>query len=142
MRHSHYGSVRWRRRSIRFVSTTTTYVSVPAEADSVRIIRIVAADAAAISDLGFDRYSDLELAISEVSALLLTTKPETLECRLEHQPGEVNIWLEAGSAALTNLGDDELSLMVLDAVTDDFSTSLTGATPAVHFRIGSRSPTA
>ncbi len=124
------------------MSITTTYVSLPAEANSARIIRVVAADAAAISDLGFDRYSDLELAVSEVSALLLTTKPETLECRLEHQPGEVNIWLEAGSAAVTDLDEDELSLMVLDAVTDDFSTSLTGATPAVQFRIGSRSTTA
>jgi len=93
-------------------------VTVPADPANVRILRVMAADAAATADLGFDRFSDLELAVDEAMTLLLATRPRTIETTF--RSGSSTVELDVTAHDVTELPDaSELSMLVLESVTDE-----------------------
>lgn len=87
----------------------------------------MAADAAARADLTFDRYDDLELAVTEAFGILMASQPKALELRLETLEGRIAA--EAVPIEPTFSAEvDELSMLVLGTVTDAMATdAATGA---------------
>jgi hypothetical protein len=116
------------------MTQTTTVVLVPGAAESVRVLRVMAADAAAAADLGFDRFSDLELAIDEASAMLLDTVPQQLRCTLVPSRGRVDAVLEAIDPARPTQPDD-LARLVLHAVADPIEFALDLSLPSIRFTV-------
>lgn len=86
--------------------------------------RIMAADMAARAELSFDRYNDLELAVTEAFGALLAGEPTSVELTLEPIDGRVVAMATPhGSARLPEL--DELTMIVLGTVTDAMTTDAT-----------------
>lgn len=117
---------------------STAELTVPARPESVRVLRLIAADAAAAAELGFDRYSDLELAVDEAAALLLPLAPTALACRIESRAGRVDVTMSANhpSHSGADFADDELATVVLGTVTDAYRIREgTGGEPSVEFHV-------
>lgn len=109
-------------------------VTVPADAAHVRILRVMAADAASTADLGFDRFSDLELAVDETMTLLLSIHPHAIETAFSSSPSKVELQMTA--RGVDELPDaDELSLLVLESVTDEFDLQLQTPDARAHLVI-------
>lgn len=113
-------------------SASQTRIAVPADAGNVRVLRVMAADAAAAAELSIDRYGDLELAITEVAANLLTGDPESLQCEISVAQGTVDVTLK-GREGAEPAAFDELAAMILRSVT----TTLERTGSAVHFSVAS-----
>lgn len=108
---------------------------MPAVPAGARVWRIMAADAAARAELTYDRYDDLELAVTEVFGVLMASEPEAVELRLETLDGRIAA--EAHPIGSTRTTEpDELSLIVLGAVTDAMSSD--AATGAIKLEVAGR----
>ncbi len=112
-----------------------TRVTVPARSEYVRVLRTMAADAAVSADLSFDRYSDLELAVGEASAMLLELGPENLSCELHPSAGRVEVELDGAGAEATST-PDELAQLVIEAVADEVAIDLAATPPTVRVVVG------
>lgn len=112
-------------------------VTVPAGADSVRVLRVMAADAAAVADLDFDRYSDLELAVDEAAGLLLRSLASEVCCTLTPTPARVEVHLVAREATVDR-EPDELAVLVLESVTDELDLQLQLPDPSIRLVVAVR----
>ena len=113
-----------------------TTVTVPAEPASLSVLRAMAGDAAGNADLTFDQLSNLELAVDEGAALMLSTLPAQVRVSLHASNGAVTVETLAVGPT-TNQKRNELALVVLEAVTDTLEISADdAAAPSVRAVIG------
>ena len=105
-------------------------LTIPAELDSVRLARLVAAGVAADAGLSIDDTEDLRIAVSELVALLIDgpATPDTdATITYRRKEGEVEVTGEyrAGAGAAEGpLGD--LVLEILQVVIDDHDFQVEG----------------
>ena len=105
-------------------------LSIPAEPDSVRLARLVAAGVAADAGLSIDDTEDLRIAVSELVALLIDgpAAPDTdATITYRRKEGEVEVTGEyrAGADAADEPLDD-LALEILRVVIDDHDFQVDG----------------
>lgn len=104
-------------------------LTAPAERNSVRLVRILAAGVAADAGLSIDDTEDLRIAVSELVALLVDGVDDSsmIEVEFGHADGEVVV--EGRRPAVTGEEEptvvDDLVLGILRVVVDDhtFDTS-------------------
>jgi serine/threonine-protein kinase RsbW len=114
------------------------WISVPATAASIDVLRSVTAVVAGHTTLGIDRVDDLRLAVSEAAGRLIRASEQrgTLRASFEEQ-GEglrLQLTLRESSAPHWPLGadGDPLSWIVIDTLTDAAEESLDGDDPCIE----------
>ena len=122
------------------------WISVPATAASIDVLRSVTAVVAGHTTLGIDRVDDLRLAVSEAAGRLLRACDQrgTLHASFaEHDGGlQLQLTLRDGAAPQWPLGADAdpLSWIVIDTLTDAAEESLDGDDPSIGLRMSFRAP--
>ncbi len=96
-------------------------VEVPGNRDHVRVVRLVAADAAERAGFDCDRADDLRIAVDELCHAAIATTDGPLTVRFVTAPGYVDVYgraTRAGSRRRFAIG--ELSERILHTVSDSF----------------------
>jgi serine/threonine-protein kinase RsbW len=112
-------------------------VSVPAGAEHVRLLRTVAAAAAAHHDLTVDAIEDLRLAVDEAGAQLLRLGGTTLRLRLSPTGDgvEVEVTTDATDAAWPPQDmERSLAWQVLKGLSDDVAVGHGPDGPTIRIR--------
>lgn len=116
------------------------YVTVPADARFVRVVRIVANRSAASAGLGYDRIEDLILAIDEAgTALLQLPGASTLEGEISSQTDGVHVRLgvDAGEDQWPPDGwNESLGALVLGSVARDVRFEREDDRSVIHLAVG------
>ncbi len=101
---------------------------LPARPENVAILRTMAGDLAASRNLPYDRWEDLELAVDELSTLLLRSLPAAMRCVL--RATDVGIAVEMASVEPSRSADgDELAELVLSGIATDVELVLDADPP-------------
>ena len=124
-------------------SVDKMWISVPATAVSIDVLRSVTAVVAGHTSLGIDRVDDLRLAVSEGAGRLIRAGEQrgTLRASFGSDDGElrVRLTLHDGATPRWQIGPDTdpLSWIVIDTLTDAAEESLEGDDPsiALHMRL-------
>jgi hypothetical protein len=122
------------------------WISVPATAASIDVLRSVTAVVAGHTTLGIDRVDDLRLAVSEAAGRLIRASEQrgTLRATFaERDDGlDLQLTLHDGSTPGWPLGSDAdpLSWIVIDTLTDDAKESLDGGDPSIDLRMSFLGP--
>jgi hypothetical protein len=97
-------------------------VSVPAEREALRVLRMMASDAGNLMGLSYDQIEDARLAVNEAASVLVSEGGvRAIECRFTSDRGELGIelWAEPAPSVWPPVGFvDSLEQLVLDRVTD------------------------
>ena len=122
------------------------WISVPATAPSIDVLRSVTAVVAGHTTLGIDRVDDLRLAVSEAAGRLIRASEQrgTLRASFAERDGSLHlqITLRDGDAPRWPLDAeaDPLSWIVIDTLTDASEESLDGDDPSIGLRMSFRRP--
>jgi serine/threonine-protein kinase RsbW len=117
------------------------WVSVPATAASIDILRSVTAVVAGHTALGFDRVDDLRLAVSEGAGRLIRAGESrgSLRASFSVDDGGVGVELTLRGANVPSWpigpGVDALSWVVIDTLADDATESLADEHPCIGLRL-------
>jgi serine/threonine-protein kinase RsbW len=120
------------------------WISVPATAASIDVLRSVTAVVAGHTILGIDRVDDLRLAVSEAAGRLIRAAEQrgTLRATFAERDGglDLQLTLRDGATPSWPLGADAdpLSWIVIDTLTDDASESLDDGEPCIGLRMSFR----
>ena len=111
-------------------------LTLPGQPDNAVVLRTMAGDAAATAGLSYDRWEDLELAVDELTTLLLRAVPAAIRCVLRPAPDGVAVEM----SAIEPRGDvphDQLAELVLAGVTAELVLSFTADPPHGSFVVSS-----
>ena len=120
--------------------STTVSLALPADPESIALVRAVVAGVASRLALPYDSVDDLRIAAAEASALLLTESPEGTRLRVDLEPSDVDlrltIWVEGGGEASPALIDREgLAWRVIEGLADEHGLTEVDGSPAIELRI-------
>ena len=96
----------------------TVVISIPPDAEYLRVARFAAADAATRVGLPLDAVDDVRLAVSELCALLIGSGT-TIEVRFEARAGAVVIEGRGAPGPGIHGENGELARVLVEAVVDD-----------------------
>lgn len=98
-------------------------VTLPARLERLRLLRLVAAGVAVDADLGVDDVDDLRAGVDELSSLLfIAAEPGSVaRVRFTIAPGSVAFRATVTRRPGASVTPDEISRLVLDAVTDGYA---------------------
>jgi serine/threonine-protein kinase RsbW len=117
------------------------WITVPAAAASIDVLRSVTAVVAGHTSLEIDRVDDLRLAVSEGAGRLIRAGEQRGTLRASFTTGEdelrVHLTLRDGVTAQWPIGPDAdpLSWIVIDTLTDAAEESLDGDDPCIAMRM-------
>jgi hypothetical protein len=125
------------------------HLTLPAEAGSVRLARLVAAGVAADAGLSIDDAEDLRIAVSELVALLVEGSDDpsrSATVTYERSPGQVVVTGEvslaaAGASETPEAPTDDLALEILRVVVDEHRFEVDGGNRRFHLVKRARTPT-
>lgn len=101
--------------------TQTIHLTIPAEPDYARTVRMMAANLAVLSGMSIDEVEDIRMAAEEGFVWCCATKPDTCE---------IDFFLEDGVSMSLGLGSTEVdkndqtpvyAKLILEAVCDEYS---------------------
>lgn len=110
------------------MASTQIELTIPATPGNVSILRTMAGDLAASSDLPYDRWEDLELAVDELATLILGSAPVEIRCVLLPTGGGVAVEM-ASIGPGRRVDRDELAELVLAGVATDVNLMLDADQP-------------
>ena len=93
-------------------------LSIPPDAEYLRLARFVAADAATRVGLDIDAIDDVRLAVSELCALLIDSGA-TIDLRFEAHAGRVEVEGRGSPGPGIHGENGELARVLVEAVVDD-----------------------
>jgi len=124
--------------------STPITVNVAARPDTLHILRVVAASAAALLQLPFDAVDEVRIAVDEAGILLLESSPDAETLELEIATSDDSLLITIGTDALTagwprSVDRESWSWTVIQGLTQNprFLSGDDGR-PAIRFR--TRSP--
>lgn len=124
------------------------HLTLPAEAGSVRLARLVAAGVAADAGLSIDDAEDLRIAVSELVALLVEGSDDpsrSATVTYERSPGQVvvtgEVSLAAAASETPEAPTDDLALEILRVVVDEHRFEVDGGNRRFHLVKRARTPT-
>ena len=104
-------------------------LSLPAEREFIRLVRLAAAGIAANLGFDVDELDDVRVAVGELANLTLEVcKPETLEVVLSIAGGELRVEGSAPAADDGVLELDALTRQILDAFAESYSIEIVDGT--------------
>lgn len=111
----------------------TVTLRVPPLADHVTLLRTVVSGIAARRDYTLEQVDDLRMAVEEAAVLLLRhTDGTPLELRAVVEDHQLRVDLSTHVATADAVVDpSSFSWMILQALTDDLSTSVEGSTASL-----------
>jgi hypothetical protein len=122
-------------------SIDAMWISVPAIAASIDVLRSVTAAVAGHTSLGIDRVDDLRLAVSEGAGRLIRASEErgSLRAAIASDDAGVHIQLALREATVPRwpLGPDEdpLSWIVIETLTDAAEEALDEGDPSIGLHV-------
>jgi len=122
------------------------WISVPATAPSIDVLRSVTAVVAGHTTLGIDRVDDLRLAVSEAAGRLIRASEQrgTLRASFAERDGGLHLQITLRDGAAPQWPPaataDPLSWIVIDTLTDAAEESLDGDDPSIGLRMSFRQP--
>jgi len=117
----------------------TVNLGLPADPESIAVVRAVVASVASKLALPYDAVDDLRIAAAEASALLLSFGPEGTRLCVDLQPSDaalhLTIWVE-GAGAVPELSRREgLAWRVLEGLADEADVREVDGSPAIELRL-------
>ena len=117
----------------------TVNLGLPADPESIALVRTVVAGVASKLALPYDAVDDLRIAAAEASALLLTAGADGARLRVDLQPSDadlrVTIWVE-GTGARPDLTDHGgLAWRVIEGLADHAEVTEVDGHPAIELRL-------
>jgi len=117
----------------------TVNLGLPADPESIAVVRAVVASVASKLALPYDAVDDLRIAAAEASALLLSFGPEGTRLCVDLQPSDaalhLTIWVE-GAGAVPELSRREgLAWRVLEGLADEADVREVDGGPAIELRL-------
>ena len=106
----------------------TVRLSVPAEADYARTVRMMAANLAVVCGMSVDEVEDVRMAAEEGFVYCCATAPDVCEVSFQLAQGEIRAAFRLGSSEVA-ASDDSLDLaeLLLSAVCDEHGVSEDGS---------------
>ncbi|MBP3893098.1 MAG: ATP-binding protein [Atopobiaceae bacterium] len=102
----------------------TVRLSVPAEADFARTVRMMAANLAVVSNMSVDDVEDVRMAAEEGFVYCCATKPDACEVSFDLLDGEMHTTFTLG---MSDIDDEDgtlgLAELLLSAVCDEHAVS-------------------
>ena len=101
----------------------TVSLSLPADPESIALVRTMVAGVASKLALPYDAVDDLRIAAAEASAMLLTHGADGSWLRVDLVPSQADlrltIWVEGSGAASDLTGSDSLAWRVIEGLADE-----------------------
>lgn len=101
----------------------TVSLSLPADPESIALVRTMVAGVASKLALPYDAVDDLRIAAAEASAMLLTYGADGSRLRVDLVPSQADlrltIWVEGSGAASDLTGSDSLAWRVIEGLADE-----------------------
>ncbi len=101
----------------------TVSLSLPADPESIALVRTMVAGVASKLALPYDAVDDLRIAAAEASAMLLTHGADGSRLRVDLVPSQADlrltIWVEGSGAASDLTGSDSLAWRVIEGLADE-----------------------
>lgn len=120
-------------------SNATVNLGLPADPESVAVVRAVVASVASRLALPYDAVDDLRIAAAEASALLLSFGPEGTRLCVDLQPSDADlhltIWVEGAGAAPELALREGLAWRVLEGLADEAGVREVDGSPAIELRL-------
>lgn len=117
----------------------TVSLSLPADPESIALVRTMVAGVASKLALTYDAVDDLRIAAAEASALLLTRGSEGSRLRVDLVPSQddlrLTIWVEGSGAASELAGPDSLAWRVIEGLADEAAVTAVDGDAAVELRL-------
>lgn len=115
----------------------TVRLSVPAEADFARTVRMMAANLAVVCDMSVDDVEDMRMAAEEGFVYCCATNPESCDVSFELFQGEVRVAFALGADEVDNAdGTLDLAELLLSAVCDEHGVTDDGSSLVLVKRAG------
>jgi serine/threonine-protein kinase RsbW len=117
----------------------TVNLALPADPESIAVVRAVVASVASRLALPYDAVDDLRIAAAEASTLLLSSGPEGTRLRVALQPSDADlhltIWVEGAGAAPELSRREGLAWRVLEGLADEADVREVDGSPAIELRL-------
>jgi serine/threonine-protein kinase RsbW len=118
----------------------TVSLSLPADPESIALVRTMVAGVASKLALPYDAVDDLRIAAAEASAMLLTHGADGSRLRVDLVPSQADlrltIWVEGSGAAASDLtGSDSLAWRVIEGLADEAEVTEVHGDPAVELLV-------
>jgi serine/threonine-protein kinase RsbW len=101
----------------------TVSLSLPADPESIALVRTMVAGVASKLALPYDAVDDLRIAAAEASAMLLTYGADGSRLRVDLVPSQADlrltIWVEGSGAGSDLTGSDSLAWRVIEGLADE-----------------------
>ena len=115
----------------------TVRLSVPAEADFARTVRMMAANLAVVCDMSVDDVEDVRMAAEEGFVYCCATRPESCDVSFELSQGEVRVACALGTGEIDDAdGTLDLAELLLSAVCDEHGVTDDGSSLVLVKRAG------
>lgn len=117
----------------------TVSLSLPADPESIALVRTMVAGVASKLALPYDAVDDLRIAAAEASAMLITHGADGARLRVDLVPSQADlrltIWVEGSGAASDLTGPDSLAWRVIEGLTDEAEVTDVDGDAAVELRL-------
>ena len=115
----------------------TVRLSVPAEADFARTVRMMTANLAVVCDMSVDDVEDVRMAAEEGFVYCCATRPESCDVSFELSQGEVRVAFALGTGEIDDAdGTLDLAELLLSAVCDEHGVTDDGSSLVLVKRAG------
>ena len=107
------------------MSTTPVRLSIPAEAQYARVVRMTASNLAVLAEMGVDDVEDVRMAAEEGFVYACATGPEVCDVSFSFEDGGIRISFVLGELDAADDETTDLGLIeaLLSAVCDDYGFS-------------------
>ncbi len=121
------------------MSTNAVRLSVPAQAEYARVVRMTASNLAVLAGLGVDEVEDVRMAAEEGFVYTCATAPQACDASFTFSHDEVRIDFTLGELDAADDENTDLTLIeaMLSAVCDDYGFSDDGMSLVLIKRAGS-----
>jgi serine/threonine-protein kinase RsbW len=117
----------------------TVSLELPADPESIAVVRAVVASVASRLALPYDAVDDLRIAAAEASAVLLSAGTEGTRLRVALQQSDaelhLTIWVEGAGPAPGLARSERLAWKVLEGLTDEAGMREVDGSPAIELRL-------
>lgn len=117
----------------------TVSLSLPADPESIALVRTMVAGVASKLALPYDAVDDLRIAAAEASAMLITHGADGARLRVDLVPSQADlrltIWVEGSGAASDLTGPDSLAWRVIEGLADEAEVTDVDGDAAVELRL-------
>lgn len=117
----------------------TVSLSLPAEPESIALVRTIVSGVASNLALTYDAVDDLRIAAAEASAMLLTHGAHGSRLRVDLVPSvsdlRLTIWVEGSGTGPDIAGPDSLAWRVIEGLADEAAVTAVDGDAAVELRL-------